>query len=143
MQPTGHAAVLSVLASKSHMGVNAATLSHPAGHEAVPSVPESRSHAGVCAPTNVHPAGQSPVSFVLSSRSQVVTPSAAVPVQESGTSVAVPEQVAATSLAEPEQLALDAVLRHVDLLRLSSAEISAVIHASRCVAAQLSSTGAV
>ena len=70
-------------------------------------------------------------------------PSAAVPVQESGTSVAVPEQVAATSLAEPEQLALDAVLRHVDLLRLSSAEISAVIHASRCVAAQLSSTGAV
>jgi len=44
----------------------------PVGHEAVLSVEASRSHVGVCAVTDVQPAGQSAEPSVAASRSHVL-----------------------------------------------------------------------
>ena len=68
---------------------------HPAGHAAELSVEASRSHVGVEAATEVQPAGHASELSVAASKSQVSALSVAVPVQVAATSVAVPVHVVA------------------------------------------------
>ena len=85
VQPEGQAAEPSVLASRSHVGVEAAVSVQPAGQSAVPSVLASRSQVGVVASAEAQPAGQSAVPFVAASRSQMTPLLVAVPVHDAGT----------------------------------------------------------
>lgn len=100
MQPGAHAAVPSVDASRSQIGVYVAIELQPDAHAAVPSVETSRSQIGVYNADEMQPTGQLASPSVVASRSHWAPP-VEVPVHVAATTDAVPVHVAGTSAAVP------------------------------------------